>query len=722
MQRKCFYGFLGGALVLFMATSIRAQVVINEVLENPEGGSDAVWEYIELYGRPGMDLTGYAIGAINGGRDVNNNGIFDSSEPPPEIDEAWSLDGLSLGSDGFLVLYNDTSSGFSELIAQNLIHPNATKAGFAATHIPSTDTPGNLENDGSSTFVLVRKRFGHSIVDGESVYGAGYAFRKDVRLDVNGDGDVDFGTEVNAINTSDVAMRVDPYQMVDDISWAHDGGKEYRRNGQAEISDTPGFNPDMVSRLRYYVANPQLGHRTVGDTGGPFTIESTTSADEAFIYGDMITVLPGSNFFRYTTTVDPATGYRKSKGPTDLSATAYDGSCDPEPDDVNNPSCTPNASGVYHFTDTDTTGFKLTPGTFNDHPTNTSIKQFRYLRGDFNFDGVVNQLDQSLIQDRVGQTLDDTVPATYDPTPDFPASGDEVSYNRYLRQGVDFQFVLMMRDMDLDDGPGGTNAVAITQDDLNAFLAECETCGPPPAPADVRITEFMYDGVNKEFVEFTNVGGIAINLTGWSFDDDSRIAGTISLSAFGIVAPGESVVLAEDAAATFSTNWNLPGSVKIVGGNAAANLGRNDEINLFDASGQVVDRLTFGDQNIAGTIRTQNKSGWTCRQHLGVNDIHFWQLSAVGDQQNSFASAGGDIGSPGTYVNISCTPCATCLGDANENGTIDLSDVAAFVNCALGNTLIANCHCADMDGSGAIDGRDVGAFAQGLISNSGACH
>jgi predicted extracellular nuclease len=130
------------------------------------------------------------------------------------------------------------------------------------------------------------------------------------------------------------------------------------------------------------------------------------------------------------------------------------------------------------------------------------------------------------------------------------------------------------------------------------------------ARAQVRITEYMYDGTGGEFIEFTNVGAAPVDFTGWSYDDDSRVAGTVSLSAFGTVAPGESVVLAEPTAATFRTTWGLAPGVKVIGGNAT-NLGRADEINLFNALGGLADRLTYGDQAIPGTIRAQNASGWT---------------------------------------------------------------------------------------------------------------
>ena len=73
------------------------------------------------------------------------------------------------------------------------------------------------------------------------------------------------------------------------------------------------------------------------------------------------------------------------------------------------------------------------------------------------------------------------------------------------------------------------------------------------APAQIWITEWMYQGGNTidgasgadEFIEFTNVGLSPIDMTGWSFDDSSRAPGSQSLSAFGTVNPGESVVLAD---------------------------------------------------------------------------------------------------------------------------------------------------------------------------------
>lgn len=187
----------------------------------------------------------------------------------------------------------------------------------------------------------------------------------------------------------------------------------------------------------------------------------------------------------------------------------------------------------------------------------------------------------------------------------------------------------------------------------------------------VYITEWMYSGTNGEFIEFTNLSGAAVDFTGWSFDDDSRIAETVSLSAFGVVAPGQSVILTEAPEADFRSAWGLAASVKVLGGNTV-NLGRNDEINLFDGSGGLVDRLTFGDQNIPGTIRTQNFTGRPgSGAALGANNVSLWVLSAVGDVEGSFLSTGADIGSPGsTAVPI---PSAVWLLGSGLVGLIGLS-------------------------------------------------
>ncbi len=169
------------------------------------------------------------------------------------------------------------------------------------------------------------------------------------------------------------------------------------------------------------------------------------------------------------------------------------------------------------------------------------------------------------------------------------------------------------------------------------------------AMADMRITEWMYSGADGEFVELTNVGVAPIDLSGWSFDDDSQTPGVFGLGGFGMVAPGESVVFTESDAEAFRTAWGLGAEVKILGG-VSNNLGRNDQINIYDGANALADVLTFGDEDFPGTIRTQAISGWALPASLGLDDVSQWFFSASGDALNSSFSTSGDLGNPGRYV------------------------------------------------------------------------
>lgn len=201
---------------------------------------------------------------------------------------------------------------------------------------------------------------------------------------------------------------------------------------------------------------------------------------------------------------------------------------------------------------------------------------------------------------------------------------------------------------------------------LGALTLLLATSGPAVAQTGVRITEWMYNPVTSagEFFELTNFGPTAIDLTGWVYDDDSRLStvdpllptggstGGATLSALGLLAPGESAIVTEANAATFRSQWGLAASIKVLGG-ITNNLGRVDEINVFDAGGALVARLTYGDTTQPGTVRTLGISG-----NPGTNSVLTgttaagWVLSSSGDAFGSFASTAGDLGNPGIYAPI----------------------------------------------------------------------
>lgn len=236
----------------------------------------------------------------------------------------------------------------------------------------------------------------------------------------------------------------------------------------------------------------------------------------------------------------------------------------------------------------------------------------------------------------------------------------------------------------------GTPTLLATAASNTAFRGVARVPEAPPAIGPVmRITEFLYNGADNEFIEFTNVGDQPADLFGWSFDDNSNLAGTQDLSAFGTVQPGESVILAENAAATFRSAWSLCAGQKVIGG-LTANLGGTDRINLFDAAGQTVDALDYST-GTHPTIVVAGSSAWTSLAAMGQNMIGGWTRATPGDAEASVTSTGGDVGSPGRSERslFDFDPCVTVPGTPSVS-----------VDVAMTTTLLD----LNVNGSGAVSG------------------
>ncbi|MDF1837066.1 MAG: CotH kinase family protein [Planctomycetota bacterium] len=194
----------------------------------------------------------------------------------------------------------------------------------------------------------------------------------------------------------------------------------------------------------------------------------------------------------------------------------------------------------------------------------------------------------------------------------------------------------------------------------------------------MRITEFLYSGSDGEFVELTNTGSAPVDMAGWSMDDQSNVAGSFDLSAAGIVMPGQSIVITDEDPVLFGTAWGLAGVV-VVGPTSEANLGRNDEINIYDASGDLVERLTYGDEDFPGSVRTKDASGQLCAQSMGTNNPFGATLAMASDAFGSYVSTGGDLGSPGLFLDVTCDGLGTeYCNPAVPNSTGQPGRISAF--------------------------------------------
>jgi hypothetical protein len=187
--------------------------------------------------------------------------------------------------------------------------------------------------------------------------------------------------------------------------------------------------------------------------------------------------------------------------------------------------------------------------------------------------------------------------------------------------------------------------------------------------AGVKITELMYTGLYGEFVEITNTDATSTSLTGWVYSDNHRDNGSgthhVSLSAIGTLAAGKSAIITECDTAVFQTVWygtytgvTMPTGMVIVG-NVTTNLGRSDEVNIYNSLGVLQDELTFNDQGTAGANATgPDTSDFSAVPGpltvLGDNIFKNWQLSVIGvkgawQSGNHAASGNGSVGSPGFY-------------------------------------------------------------------------
>lgn len=282
------------ALALF-APAADAVVFINEVYRNPPGSLDDTREFIELMGTPGMKLDGYAVAHLSGSqqRFFPLGSIPPIPDPIPEIDEFFSLDGLSLGANGILVIGTGNASHYPSLALAD--------AGFqqwTTLWNGGLDTVGNLENDGSNTLILIRNRPGTTQADPTNP--AGLHWGKDIPIDYElvtpvtdpqdgmmkdqfGDGSIDRGEADNLGGMQQNLKGIpiggggtidDDLEIVDEMSYEHDRGWEYDTDDRRvdcmmvgmdcedasaglpyrrvhALDDPQGFNPDAVSRVDY---------------------------------------------------------------------------------------------------------------------------------------------------------------------------------------------------------------------------------------------------------------------------------------------------------------------------------------------------------------------------------------------------------------------------------------------------------------------------------------
>jgi hypothetical protein len=191
---------------------------------------------------------------------------------------------------------------------------------------------------------------------------------------------------------------------------------------------------------------------------------------------------------------------------------------------------------------------------------------------------------------------------------------------------------------------GGTNAafVLTVTPKPNLVITEVMSSEAKGAKGSTLSTE--------DWWELSNLGNFPVNLQGYRFDDDhDSFAKADTITNAATLAPGESIILVEDMTpADFRTWWgpqNLPANLQII---TYPGIG-------FSSDGDAVYLWNAAANSITDTVASVTFSTATRGVSFGYDPDSntFGGLSVAGENGAFVAAVNGDIGSPGTVINLS---------------------------------------------------------------------
>jgi uncharacterized protein YjiK len=132
-----------------------------------------------------------------------------------------------------------------------------------------------------------------------------------------------------------------------------------------------------------------------------------------------------------------------------------------------------------------------------------------------------------------------------------------------------------------------------------------------------------------DWFEVTNIGGAAVDMTGWKMDDNSNdVTLAVPILGLGSIAPGQSAILIEGTSATasnFVTGWfsgTAPAGF-LIGTYSGSGVGlsaTSDAVNLFDPAGTRMTGVTFGASTT--NVSFDNTAGLTTLTTLSVVGVN----------------------------------------------------------------------------------------------------
>jgi len=193
--------------------------------------------------------------------------------------------------------------------------------------------------------------------------------------------------------------------------------------------------------------------------------------------------------------------------------------------------------------------------------------------------------------------------------------------------------------------------------------------------SNLAITEIMSQSAHSgstdfDWRELTNTSLVSVDLTGYSWDDDHHIAGTVTFGNITI-GPGESIIILDDNGgwtASWKSQWSLGGEVNVYDqsdfSGSFPGLGSSDGVFLYDPGDNPVTSVEYPSRT------TGISNEWD-------TDRTFLDLSVIGEN-GAYQSSGipPDVGSPGYAVTYySCSEA-----DIYTDGKIDFKDYSVLAN------------------------------------------
>ncbi len=161
-----------------------------------------------------------------------------------------------------------------------------------------------------------------------------------------------------------------------------------------------------------------------------------------------------------------------------------------------------------------------------------------------------------------------------------------------------------------------------------------------------------------DWIELTNTGSSAVDITGWKIDDNSNSSASAALlTGITSIAAGQSVIFGEGGSlAAFVSNWfggTAPAGFQF-GTYSGSGLGlgsSGDAVNIYNAANALIANVTFGAANNNASFDNS----------AGANNAALAAFSLVG-VNGAYAGADGRIGSPGAVSAVPLPAAVWLLG------------------------------------------------------------